>query len=534
MSVFTPINGTRSHDPKDAVHERQNNRHDHILNGDEQIALLTASGYSGASHPDNFNYSDYTKAGQHGHEGHQTASQANGNGTTIVPKTSRVHASLQRNTDRIERLHASLDNLEHEVKAPGHHHHDIRRNLPSYDVGQTERPRLSPYGSSSSIFKNYTFLPVVGPKLAAPRTPLRVLPPHPLIGTGVLSYRDCQNMYQAGVSGKHDELKDLYFAVANAPENQSDAFRGDRLHPMKHYPPNETQPAMYTDSLQDMMPHGKYRLWLAEPEVALKGPLEKWEKETIGNFFPAVESGAGQMRLHENVLGFRNAVNTAAEDLGVENGNEGLNGRLEGVHGHQTARHGNGEVINSRDGQNNRYQTAMYGNSEIINRHDGQNNGYQTARHGNGEVINRHGEQTNGYQTAMYGNNEVINRHDGHPNNYHRSMPGGGLYVTANDHHHNQPNATHSSVNGGSQSPASTLSNMSVQYEVNAAGPERMTGLLADLVSARPGTQEHDSAVAGAHVVLSGDYGMHDGIQDDPAAIISRVMGNTDGHRHAY
>lgn len=388
MSGFTPINQGCSHQPKDALYERPNNRLRHIINSDEQIAMLNGSGYSGTSHPeDDDDHSADTRVSQDRDDGHQVASQANDNETTTVAKTLAI---LHSHTDTIDRLHATLSNLQDEIKAQRDDYYDIHRNLPPYDLGPVIRPQLLPSRGGNSIFNGRSSPPFGTPKPTAPCTPLRVLPTHPLTETGVISDYDCQHMYQAGLSGKHDELKDVYLAVSNAPGNQSHAFYGDKLRPIQQQSPGELQGLV---DVHNKMLGMTDRLWQAEPGTSLQGPTEKWAKETIGAFPPAIENGARNRRVYENTERFATASAAAVKALGAEKGYGGTNCSVEAIIGHQK---------------------ALYGNSEDWSGHGGQAN--------NGD---------------------------------HRGLRD-GLYVIGNGYR-GQANVDHPGVNGGSHSTASLL-----------------------------------------------------------------------------
>ena len=193
MSGFTPINQSYPHEAKDPLDERRNNRLRHIVNTDEQIAMLRGSGFRRTSHPDDDgDHLGDTRAGQ---DGHQAASQANCNETSTVAKTSPVLALLHSNTDKIKRLHASLINLQDELNAQWNHYHGIHRDLPSYDVGLVKRPQLSSNRGSNSLFNGCNSPLLVVPKPATPRTLMRILPIHPLTESGIVSVYDCQHMY---------------------------------------------------------------------------------------------------------------------------------------------------------------------------------------------------------------------------------------------------------------------------------------------------------------------------------------------------
>ena len=197
MSSFAPIKQDCSHKATDALDERRSNRLRHIVNIDEQIAMLNGSGVRRTSHPDDDgDHLGDTRAGQ---DGHQAASQANCTGTTTVAKTSPVLALLHSNTDKIKRLHASLINLQDEINAQWNHYYGIHRNLPSYDVGLVTRPQLFSHRASNSLFKGGSSLVGI-PKPATPRTLLRILPTHPLTESGVVSLDDCQHMYGMYIS----------------------------------------------------------------------------------------------------------------------------------------------------------------------------------------------------------------------------------------------------------------------------------------------------------------------------------------------
>ena len=198
MSSVTPIKQDCSHKATDALDERRSNRLRHIVNIDEQIAMLNGSGVRRTSHPDDDgDHLGDTRAGQ---DGDQAASQANCNGTTTVAKTSPVLALLHSNTDKIKLLHASLINLQAEINAQWDHYYGIHRNLPSYDVGLVTRPQLCSNRGSNSLFKGCSSPPLGIPKPATPRTLLRILPTHPLTESGVVSLDDCQHMYGMYIS----------------------------------------------------------------------------------------------------------------------------------------------------------------------------------------------------------------------------------------------------------------------------------------------------------------------------------------------
>ena len=500
MSGFTAINRVYSHGPKDALRERQNNRLRHVVNNDEPIAMLNSPVSWAISHPDDdSDHFGVTRAGQ---DSHQATSQANGNGTTKIPKTSTVLARPDSNTDQMKRVHASFLDLQEEVSAQRDHYHNIHRNLPSYDVGFVTRPQFSPNRGSNSIFRGCSSQPLVIPEPTVPRTPLRSLPAHPLFETGVVSVDDCQHMYgmyisesflpllygflssgpcssskwriyapktcrcsvdnsssyadsrnniEAAISGKHDELKDVYFAVANAPGYQSHKFGGNKLHPIQqpHSPSGSQRVADIHNNVHD----GKWgmtdRIWQAEPETSLKGPKEKWEKETIGVFSPAIENGARKPRVCENTERFAVASPAAAEAHGAEEAHRGTNGRLGSVYGHQTSMHGNRKDFND------------------------------------------HGEQATGNLFGIRG----------------------GLYAIGNGYR-GQDNADHYGVNGSSQSTASTPPNTNHHYDYD----EDDDDVERDDHMAYPDTNAHNIPIPRAPEMLNNaDYGLHDGIQDDPS-----------------
>ena len=453
MSGFTPVNQGYSQEPKEALHESRSNRIRHIVNSDEQIAMLNGSGYPGTSHPDDDNdhFAD-TTASQDGHNAHQVASQANDNETTTDAKTL---ALLHSHNDTIERWHASLSNLQDAIKAQRDHFYDIHRSLPSYDLGPVIRPRLFPSRGGNSIFKGHSSPPFDIPKPTAPCTPLRILPTHPLTEAGVISVHDCQHMYEAGLSGKHYELKDVYLAVANAPGNQSLEFYGDKLHPIRQQSPGGLQGLV--DVRNKILGTTTDRLWQAEPGTSLQGPTEKWAKETIGAFPPAVENGARNTRVYENRECFAQASAVAVEALGAEKEHGDTNCNLEAVTGHQK---------------------AIYGNSEDLSGHGGQANGDHRGLRDGLYVIG------NGYRAQAHVDHPSVN---------------GGSHSTAS-------------------TPPPPLTN--VHSEHNAEGHDPKAELFRRIAPARPSINGHDSAIAGAHEVFNGDHGLHDGIQDDHSSII--------------
>ena len=222
-----------------------------------------------------------------------------------------------------------------------------------------------------------------------------------------MSNVNSENSTEAGVSGKHDELKDVYFAVANAPGYQSHEFDGNKLHPMQQHPPGGSQGLVDIHNEHNVMLGMTDRLWQAEPETSLKGPKGKWEKETIG-FPPAVEkNGARKTRVYENTERFAMASAAVAEALGTEEGHGCPNGSLGG---HQTAMHGNNEDLNDHGEQANDDHRGVNGGSQST----------ASTPHHMSELfknISNARPGTNGYDSTIPGAHEILDGdyalHDG-------------------------------------------------------------------------------------------------------------------------
>ena len=133
---------------------------------------------------------------------------------------------------------------------------------------------------------------------------------------------------------------------------------------MQQHPPRGSQGFVDIHGAYSVMPGTTDRLWQAEPETSLKGPQEKWGKETIGDFPPAIENGARKTRVYENTERFAMASAAVAEGLGAEEGHGYPNDRLGGVTSHQMAMYGNSEDPNGHGEQASGDHRGVNGGSQ--------------------------------------------------------------------------------------------------------------------------------------------------------------------------
>ena len=133
---------------------------------------------------------------------------------------------------------------------------------------------------------------------------------------------------------------------------------------MQQHPPRGSQGFVDIHNEHSVMLGMTDRLWQAEPETSLKGPQEKWGKETIGDFPPAVENRARKTRVYEDSERFAMASAAVAEALGVEEGHRCPNGSPGGVTSHQMAMYGNSEDFNGHGQQANGDHRGVNGGSQ--------------------------------------------------------------------------------------------------------------------------------------------------------------------------
>ena len=215
---------------------------------------------------------------------------------------------------------------------------------------------------------------------------------------------------------------------------------------MQQHPPSEFEEPVAIRNAHNAMLGMTDRLWQAEPETSLEGPKGKWEKETIGAFFPEIESDGRKTRVYENAESSAGDNTAVAEAHGAEGEYGCANGGLGGVTGHQMAMYGNSEDFNGYGEQTNDDHRGMREGLYVMGNgyrgqanadHHGVNGGSQsststplnTNRHnkdaaeGNDHMaelfrdISNARPGTNGHDSAIQGAHEILERncvlHDG-------------------------------------------------------------------------------------------------------------------------